>query len=231
MHCWWPSTASNPRSQATDRPLGARDNRPPGRTLPQGWPSQCIRCGLYSYHTHTHTRAHTHSRPTSSVTLLPTIDVHDDAYLRGSREVCLIPDRQARPPAAVCCMAPRCGLHALQFWLVPILHVRSTAQETCIVIDHENKNSRDMPVRIGPSQTFDLAAAASGKQGRSRHLLTTVQINEVGDVSGACPCRPRPEAIWIVAHDRACDLTSPGPDPHRPSVPSLTKARKRWEPD
>lgn len=117
------------------------------------------------------------------------------------------------------------------FWLVPISHIRSTAQETCIVIDHENKNSTNVTVRIGSSQTFDLAAAASGKPGRWRHLPTTVQINQVGDVSGACPCRPRPEAIWIVAHDGACDLTSPGPDPHRPSVPSPTKARKRWEPD
>lgn len=97
---------------------------------------------------------HTLTRRRSSVTSLPTIDVHENAYLRGRREVCLIPDRQARPPAAVCCMAPQCGLHALQFWLVPISHIRSTAQETCIVIDYENKNSRDMPVRIGPSQTL-----------------------------------------------------------------------------
>lgn len=88
-----------------------------------------------------------------------------------------------------------------------------------------------MTLRLGPPQALDLAAAASGKLGHWRHLLTTVQVKEVGDVSGASPCRPRPEAIWIAAYDCACDLTSPGPDPHRPSVPSPTKARKRWEPD
>lgn len=142
---------------------------------------------------HTHTHTHSHTRRRSSVTSLPTIDVDENAYLCGRREVCLIPDRQARPLAAVCCMAPRCGMHALQFWLVPISHIQSTAQETCIVIDYENKNSRDVPVRIGPSQTLGLAAAASGKPGRSRHLLTTAQINEVVTFQGLVLVDPGPK--------------------------------------